>query len=115
MRGRGYFSPSDANHNMREVIARAGFSKHLGILKPVNIEMLVNLSEVHPELKEEGRRKNQHPDVQAGEVCQMQIAPNGALDIGDFTRGPAKYPTSMVTYFPDETCKLKEGEHFKFV
>ena len=76
------------------------------VFKPIDIKMLVNLSDINPDIK-----NYEDSEIEKGTICQLTMAPNCRIDLGFFGPGGGKCYHSDV----DFDNVFIEGTHFEVV
>lgn len=84
----------------------SGYSKKLEIFQPVDIELIVALSEIDP-----GYEKFADENLQPGERLQMTMNPAGEISIGYFNERGSGTEYMQIT----DVARFKENVHFKFL
>ena len=102
----GIHSAKDMEMAEKNANAEFAFSRKLEVFQPVKIRLLVDLSEIEPELKEYDDDGNLEKDS----VCQIILDPSGTISIGIFNE-----QGNGTSYLEINNPKqFKEGVHFAF-
>ena len=102
----GMITNDEMKTRVDEANNRLKYSKRLTVFKPSDIEMLVDLSSIEPEIAE-----YDDSNLSRGDICQLVVYPSGTVNLGKFN----EIGSGKSYYTVTDPQKFTEGVHFKFL